>query len=366
MSYIKKTGYVRMIYRKSRKAEYMHYEDLFFNESLRTRVAKLSEHDCSIYCGCSSDNIAPVTFDELGNILVDTKKGHSEECGRFLSTASACIKKTGLKGYINVRGKISVGFSWSEKARASADIIRLRDLAEPGSTLGLSSWIAFNNCLSFVNRTASARISTDPFEQASSVIFMMGTHGCVNRSSGTEVLFNDEHLFLSKDYSVGGLFYGKISYVPEVGEVAGKKYVYVRTVGLDGRSMRVRVRTAEFYKLLGELPDTENAWMCGFVRKKELKYDKAFGGFDVSKTAVPLPNTKTFVKDEYKLLVNEMSVYRLFSCNRAGMIVFNRNEVAASNDALANGLRLYRPVISSGISGGIMVYNSDSEDACLC
>lgn len=363
-----KTGYVKLITIKTRKADYFHYEDLFFRETLRYQLRKKSEHGCYLCCACVSDNSAKLHIDKNDMLVIEEPEKHSKKCREYLIDISQRMRSEAVSGYMKSNGKLNVSFNWTDKSRPSSDAISISDAdITRKKQLDFSSWIAASNLLTFINRTESASMIKGAAEQADDVRFIMGTHICFNPKikDSSEILFSSDKFYSSQGVGYYGLYYGKIVSVPKRDAEGSKVNMYIRAISIDGRPIGFRVKSKEFLHLYEYLPDKDNAWICGFIKVRELEYDNSKGNVSYKKAGAPIPN-RLFVKDTYKAVVKEMRYFRLFSCNNAGMIVFNNNELRLSNEALEKGLKLYRPLVCNpAVNPGIMIFNKDGEDKSL-
>ena len=370
MENIVKTCYIRMVYKKQRRVEYYHYEDVFFREPLRVRISKLAEWDCDIYCACQKENIVKIKLSDTGAWGFENYAAHSDSCKRYLANLIYACRNGAISAYMRTGSKVSVDFNYTKKARPSSLLLghnfKLNLLK--AKALSFSQFIAVSNLMTFIYRTSSAQIQKEAVSQARDVLFTMGSHLIRNSSLGDETEKRIDDSFLFVDQSVGfyGFYYGKILSIPSLAEDGNSKInIYVKTVGLNGRTLSFRVKIKEFMPLYDNLIDKEHAWICGFIGVKELSFDNAKGGFVAAKAATPLPG-KTYTDTKQKMIVKEMRVFRLFCCNKAGMIDYDKRELDRSNDALAKGLKLYRPLVGiSKADSEIMIYNENGEDELL-
>ena len=367
MSRLIKTCYVRLENKKTGDQEYYHYEDIIFNEPLRVRIEKRSKRECGLYCACRLDNEAKVIISEDGKLVFENSNAHSKQCKKYLSDFLRRISSLSVDGYRTTRGKIEVNFNWTEKARPAGYLFTIKDTdISKGKQLSFPGWIFSSNAFSFISRTGNSLILTEPNIQANNVLFTMMSHAIKNNAIlEKEKLIDESFLYTEQTVGFYGLYYGKIVSIPKEDEAGSRVNLYVRVVGINNRPASFRVKTKEFIKLYDMLPDKENAWICGFIRIKELEFDNAKGAMPTLKNATPLPNRR-YVDTKQKVIIREMRVFTLFCCNKAGMIVTDSAELSKSNEALAVGKKLYRPLIGiPGVNSGIMIYNENGEDEVL-
>ena len=371
---IAKPGYVRVTDHSGKLISYCPYEDILFNEAMRNNLARKIEYDrFRLYCACTADDNASVEIGMNGEIRTE-KGGHTAECAYFQGRIRRLIEdRPAISGLMRINGRILVDYKWFEGKKPQIDVLRKENIRPFDKKLSFSSWVAINNILAMNYRSKGINgYSGDYKSQAADAIFQMGVHPIVYENTRQGV--KEECRFSKTDFYTPeipdggrGLIYGPITEIPKKYiDNEDSKYMWIRVYSVHkGKTVGIRLPKDMFLDQIEKLPLKDDIWICGYVGALMFPQVSAFR----THMGPAKVKAKAKIKREREYYrADAMILGIIFNCNKAGMIVFSKEEYDTSNEAIDQGKILYRSLLSHPGTGAdlvIMEYRKDDIDAPL-
>ena len=342
-------GYIMIADGRSVKAVYS-YEELFMNPLLRRHIRDTLGTFEEIRCCCRPHG-SRLSIDENGDIIYGDPMAHSDRCRDFFSLLAVRRSYPVMNSFYAGNTELPVSFSWKTIAKADARMLRPKDLQLGDcDRLSLSSYICLMNALAF--RGAKYSDKDTDYALGLRVLSRMGTKILRNdaiKDGPVTYTIDEKTIFGRQGIGEQGFYYGRIVDVPEKyihrdpsDPAHNKPFMFVVLTSPDGKRLGIRVKKKEFLPFYDVLPAKESAWFCGFIKIRQVAVDSTFGKKGSGVPPPPLPNQQKTSYVAIKAIVREARMYRLFTCNDAGMIVFSKEEYDLSNAALRSGAVLYR------------------------
>lgn len=359
-NHLAKIGYIHIVDKTKTIEETYSYEHMLLLPNLSAMVRSKSKAPDRAYCSCGGKCSAPFHFESLNTMPRTTC---TQECSRYFNLMDDSIKNTPIdiaSGFLGTRNVIC-DFSWSKNQRRSVDFIKRSSVNIFGvKSLDLSSFIVAANILTF---NSPRHIDEDDLaeQECYAVKNMFNFLKCINRQQQSIIFDDDRFLnFRSKGFY---FYYGKIIKV-DLNQDKKNKFIKIRVINHSiGSMITLLARKDTFlplYKPMEE--DKDNLWISGFINCTVRKFDPTFATH--TSTAPPIPGheyLKPKVLPQYYQM--ELTTFRIFYANKAGMIVFTPDQLHYTNDLLAAGERLYWRLISFDTGDiGMYIYKEDLPD----
>jgi len=351
---ILKTGYVKVLDRAGRIAGLYSIEELYLQKKKRQQCAfDASMVSGRVFCCCKELSKNEVWISGNGEMDLGDGENHTQECAEYYGALSRYVNSLGFGAYIREES-LRTDFDWTGKGRASVKLLDEEKLLEMGRTISFDSWLFINNTLAFSRMQRKAFVLDNAMAFSEKFTEQIGDQTFRRVSGGNERSVSTRGNFLYRDRMQAneyGLYYGKIIDIPEKYNSGKGKNVYLRVTQMmvngtpvGDRDVFLRVQKEQFLDSYNRVAKTEGAYICGFVRIKELNLDSAEKKMGVAVNAGKVSLKVSSEKAGNKKLVKEMKFGRVFCCNSAGLIVFTEKEYELSQRAIFEKLLVYRPV----------------------
>lgn len=366
--YATKIGYVRVCAGDGNIANMLRYEDLYIKNRLRQTAAyQAATAGGGIYCTCQATNSVKIRIESNGSVRLPDPSLHTQKCIDYMQPMTNYIDSTPL-GSLLKGAPMSVGFNFMNprvgiKGAYLEDFDLTRKKSLPLSTfILLNNWLAFSGAypagINIYDSQRCARTFLEVLREETIVYPGKTQNYCVKPQGG---------FLYRKEMENGdlGFYYGRINKIPEKynsGKGTGL-YLFVSPMGDGYKDIFLRVPKNEFQIAYEDLPDTGNAYICGFIRARDLKIDASEQKLSTGVINPGKISSSHIEKDYTVKRVYEMKHGCVFSCNRIGLAVFDRNELEASDRLLDAGRIVYRPLYGSVENGhSLMVFNHKGKD----
>lgn len=364
-----KIGYVREVNTEGSVVGTYSYEELLFDIGLRTRLVFDIERGASrLYCCCHEGNDILVCLSKNGEISFEGQE-HKQECVGSLSGLFEEVSNSATYGAVAAGSvPVPVSFRWQHVGgKKPVAILKYGTSPRIDERINLSDYVTLLNMTTLSYRGNQRR---KPSMDNSVAVYMD-----MKTSFGVRPLFNDENvgeeniridenmLYRRMEFGDKCLFYGKVHEWPDNFD---KPYSFLKCETPRGWTVGIRVSSASLRKCRDMVPVSESVYICGMMYMAKLRIAEIPAGTPISKIKVNTRSRASEIPIDEKL-IRIMSDFCAFSVNRAGMIVFSREEYDISNLALENGKRIYREIYGSGGfgKGRMMEYRENEEDVPL-
>lgn len=337
-----KIGYIRIIGKSASPNEAYSYEQLLLRPNLSALVRSKSKAPDRACCSCGGNKSNLFNFESINDMPQSTC---THECARYFSLLKDSVGSMPIEVAPSKSGarRVLCDFSWSKGQRRSVDFIRRSSVNLSGvKSLDLSSFIAAANILTF-NTPQSITEGTSAEQEGNAVKNMFSFLKCIN-SKKQSIIFDDDNFL---NYRTQGFYfyYGKIISV-DINPDEKKNFVKIPVFSYyTGTIVTLLARKDSFLPLYESLEDKDSLWISGFINCSVRKYDPTFTTH--TSTAPPIPGHE-FYKSKVVLpyYQQELTTFRLFYANKAGMIVFTPDQLHYTNELLTAGESLYWRLIS--------------------
>jgi len=357
----RKIGYARLVDGQHRVIANVSLEELLLNRrTFANLYSAKSYYRGKLYCCCHEKDTADIELTKDGFRFPDADR-HSDDCLSYFSDMLSSYKICAFSGSFD-KEPLRVSFDWRQKASAALSVIRRESLYTllDKASLDLASFVTYLNLRAFSYRLGNEEspILKNEISHSRLVADLICKNDLCNRKIKDILQTKTDFLYRpNMEPGMKRLYYGKISGLATkyANENSPYRNVFLSSMILDGEKEvlgrygsgpMVRFRKKDFDPLYDSLFDKSSIYICGFITAREVLADTSDKPLftmpiNPNSTAPSQANTEVF---KPMRLVYEMKCGCLFNCNDAGMIVFSKEELVASNAALAEGKRLYRPV----------------------